>query len=377
MSWGTGSGKTLMAIELAKHNNQKALIVCPKSLTDQWKPQVPEDWLVLSKEMFKKHSPELPKYNFIILDEGHYFSNFKSQLTKSLLSYIKNYKPEYILILTATPYLSTSWNIYTYGIIFGKPWTWFAWNQKFFYTVMMGSRKIPMPRQKIDGIPLDIAIKNLVNQLGGTVSLEECFDVPEQIYQQETFELTSDQKKAIEDNFDPLPIVNFTRHHQICGGSLKSDGYIPNTFYKSEKLDRTLELIKEHRKIIVVCRYNNEIDYIKSKIKNKKVLVIRGDVKDRHSVCLDAESSDDCVVLIQAACSEGYELPSYPLMVFYSYDFSLKNYIQMIGRIQRAGHIKKNVYLSLYVKGTIDEDIYKTIMSKRDFDITLYDKKRG
>jgi len=138
-----------------------------------------------------------------------------------------------------------------------------------------------------------------------------------------------------------------------------------------------LELAKEHDKLIIVCRYNNEIDNIISKIKGKEVLIIRGDVKDRHSVCQMAENLDKCIVLIQASCSEGYELPSFPVMVFYSYDFSLKNYVQIVGRIQRAGHIKKNVYLSLYVKGTIDEDIYKTIMSKKDFDIELYEKTRS
>jgi len=377
MSWSTGTGKTLAAISLVKHNNEKAIILCPKSITDQWRPQVPSDWLVISKEQFKKRFKELPKYNALILDEVHYFGNYKSQLTKSLLMYIKHHNPEYIYGLSATPYLSSSWNIYTYGLIFGRLWKWYDWNKKFFYQVKMGHRLVPMPKDKIDGIPINTIMKNLINILGGTVALEDCFDVPEQIYQEETFELTTEQKKAIKDITDVLPIVEFTKQHQICGGSLKSDGYVPNAFYKSEKFDRVIEMAKEHDKLIIVCRYNNEIDYLSSKIKDKELLIIRGDVKDRHSVCLRAESLAKCIVLIQASCSEGYELPSFPIMVFYSYDFSLKNYIQMMGRIQRAGKIKKNVYLSLYVKGTIDEDIYKCIMSKRDFDIELYGKARS
>jgi superfamily II DNA or RNA helicase len=237
----------------------------------------------------------------------------------------------------------------------------------------MGPRMVPMPKTTIDGVPFNTYIKTIINRLGNTVALEDCFDVPDQIFQTETFSLTKEQKKAIEDNFDTLPIVNFTRQQQICGGTLKSDGYTEDQFFKSEKLDRLLDIISEHEKLIVVCRYNNEIDYIKSKIKNKKVLVIRGDIKDRHSVCLEAETSNNCVVLIQAACSEGYELPSFPIMVFYSYDFSLKNYIQILGRIQRAGKLKKNVYLSLVVKDTVDEAIYKTVaIEKRDFQIELY-----
>lgn len=370
LSWTCGTGKTLAAITIAKSNNQKALVICPKSIVDQWKPQVPTDWLVLSKEQFKKRYKEIGRYDCLIVDEGHYFSNYKSQLTKSLLSYILNYKPSRILLLTATPYLSTMFNLYTYGLILGKNWRWIDFDRKYFYKIKMGRRMISKQRDNLGS-----EIKKLVNELGDTVSLEECFDVPEQIYQTETFDLTKEQKCAMEEITDFLPIVKFTKISQICGGSLKGDGYTEDKFFKSEKADRAIELAKEHDKIIIVCRYNNEIDYLSSKIKGKEVLIIRGDVKDRHSVCQRAEQSNNCVVLIQASCSEGYELPSFPIMVFYSYDFSLKNYIQMIGRIQRAGHIKKNVYLSLYVKGTIDEKIFQCIMSKRDFDIELYSKQ--
>ena len=376
LAWSTGSGKSLTAISLAKGNNQTALIICPKSIVDQWKPQVPKDWLVISKEQFKKKHKEIGKYNCIIVDEGHFFSNYKSAITKSLLSYINNYNPEYIYMLTATPYLSTMWNMYTYGLIFGRQWRWIDFDRKYFFKMKMGNRMVPMQRKKVNGLPIVHEVKNIVNSLGSTVALEDCFDVPEQVYQSETFSLTTEQKKGMDNVTDFLPIVLFTKHHQICGGSLKGDGYTEDQVFKSEKANRAIELAGEHDKLIIVCRYNNEIDHLASKIKNREVLIIRGDVKDRHSVCLRAEELDKCVVLIQASCSEGYELPSFPIMAFYSYDFSLKNYVQMVGRIQRAGRIKKNVYLSLYVKDTIDEDIYKTIMSKRDFDIELYAKER-
>jgi superfamily II DNA or RNA helicase len=137
-----------------------------------------------------------------------------------------------------------------------------------------------------------------------------------------------------------------------------------------------LELINQHKKIIIVCRYNNEIKEISKQIKDKKVLIINGQTKDRHQTVIDAEDSNNVVVLINAACSEGYELPSFNIMVFYSYDFSLKNYIQIKGRVLRANKLKSNVYLSLVVSDTIDEDVYNVIQTKKDFDIKIYDKER-
>lgn len=237
-------------------------------------------------------------------------------------------------------------------------------------------RIVPVPKQMINGQPLEKEIRRLVSVLGSTVALEDCFDVPEQIFQVEQFELTREQETAIKEAWDPLPIVRYGRTAQICGGSLKSDGYSKDQYFKSEKLNRVLDLIAEHKKIIVVCHYNNEIEMIKNKIQDeKKVYVIRGDVKDRHSVVKEADVSDNCLVLIQAACSEGYELPSFPIMVFYSYNPSLKDYVQIIGRIQRAGKIKKNVYLSLIIKDSIDADIYDCVVNKKmDFQLEIYNK---
>ena len=60
-------------------------------------------------------------------------------------------------------------------------------------------------------------------------------------------------------------------------------------------------------------------------------------------------------------------------MVFYSLDFSHKNHIQLQGRILRINNLKKNTYIYLVVEG-IDTDVYKTIMKKKDFQASLYER---
>ena len=104
------------------------------------------------------------------------------------------------------------------------------------------------------------------------------------------------------------------------------------------------------------------------------ILSITGKVKDKHQTIKFANDLDDCTIVINAACSEGYELPTFDLIIFYSYDFSLKNYIQMKGRVQRINHVKKNVYLSLMNRGTIDEDVKKSLDKKVNFDLEIYGK---
>lgn len=377
LAWQTGTGKSLAAMELSRNNSDVTLIVCPKSIKDQWAEEAEKNNFlckIYTKEEFKKYLLEIHNYPSIIIDECHYFSGMqgfrkKSGMLKALLIYIRRANPQKIYLLTATPYLSTPWNIYALAEILGYKWNYQDFKDRFFNMVNMG-RRFPVPLVKKD---IEPQIAQLVNQLGDTVKLSDCVDVPEQQYFTEYFDLTSEQKNAIKNITEVNHIVRWTKTHQICGGTLKSDGYVEDEFYKSEKINRLIDLVNQNKKVIVVCRYNNELDYLKKILKSHKAFVINGMTSDKHTIIKEANQMDECVLLINAACSEGYELPTFPMMIFYSYDFSLKNFIQIIGRIQRINAIKKNVYISLVVKNTIDEDVYKCINKKKDFDIAIYE----
>jgi len=372
-SWQTGTGKTLASLVLAKDKGS-VLIVVPKSLKEQWQEQTTHP--VLTKEEFKKNIDKLPAHNCIIIDEAHYFAGYKSKLHKSLMWYIAEHRPQHIYLLTATPYLSSVWNIYALGRILGKDWNWLKWNRYFFHQIQMGHRRISVQKKTIDGKLVEDIVSGIVNELGNTVRMDECVDLPEQTFKTEYFELHVSQKRAIENLIDIVPIVRWTKIHQICGGSLKGDSYTKDQFFKSNKLERLKDLLHEHKKAIVVCRYNNELALLSRELKAKNIFIINGKTKDKHEILKQTNDMDECVLLVQAACSEGWEAPTFPTMIFYSYDFSLKNYIQMIGRIQRINKIKKNLYLSLIVKSTIDEDVYKGIQNKKDLDIAIYEQAR-
>ena len=376
LAFECGTGKTFTALELAK-KSKYTLVICPKSLKEQWKEQMPEKMHILTKEEFKKHVDKIPPFDCLIIDEAHFFFGMTgarkmSGMLKALGEYINKHNPQKIYLLTATPYMSTPWNIFAAAKILGHKWKSKDFKEHFFDLVNMGMRW-PVPVVK-KGIEKDIA--DLVNKIGTTVKMEDCFDVPEQVFQTEYFDLTAEQKKAIK-NLDEEGIARWTKTHQICGGTLKSDGYSEDTFYKSNKLNRLLELAQEHKKLVVVCRYNNEIDYIAKKLSTKSdipIIKITGQTKERGKFIKMAEAYEQAIIIVNAACSEGYELPSFPIMVFYSYDFSLKNFIQMKGRILRANKLKKNVYLSLVVKNSIDSDVFECIQKKIDFDISIYNK---
>ena len=109
------------------------------------------------------------------------------------------------------------------------------------------------------------------------------------------------------------------------------------------------------------------------------VSLINGQTKNRQEIIDLFHEQDSGVLLINAACSEGYNLKGVNTMIFYSLSFSLKDRVQMMGRIHGSGRGiqgQPSKYIDLVVKGTIDEDVFNTISKKQDFQIELYDSSK-
>jgi len=381
LAWEMRTGKTATALSLVNNipGINTVLIVCPKQLLENWKREL-STWTswpnisvtsVMSKEDFKKVAKDLQHYDAIIIDEAHHHAGATSQLQKETTKYVTNNSVRFRYLLTGTPYLSTAWNIYCLANLLGKDWKYHKFRQHFFYKINMGGRMIWLQRK---GIEKEIGA--LVKSLGSTVSLSDCVDMPEQIFVKEFFELNKEQKKAIDTIEDFLPIVLTTKLHQVNGGTLKDcDGNVNQ--FKSDKIKRISELVKENKKLIIVCRYNAEIYMLKDIIekKHKKTTyIINGSIKNRDEVIQSANNSKNCVVLVNAMCSEGYDLQSFNKMVFYSMDYSIKNYLQICARTRNLKKTNKCVYIHLLIKDTVDEAVYACIEGKKDFDAAIYSK---
>lgn len=378
--WSCGTGKTRTACEWAKHGDGLALVICPKALQANWRREA-QRWsapiYVMTKEEFRRDHKKLPKLNQIIVDEVHngfLTPNWKSQMSKALKWYLKHYEVPRVLLLSATVYTSSPWNIYNLAWYTGHEWNYREFDNAFFNRVWMGNRQIPVVKAGSEK-----RLAEITRKIASVVDIHDVMDVPLQNHlDPEFFSLTKEQEKAIKDTYDPLPIVRYTYQHEIENGALIGNEFMAARTFKTDKNERILAIVEETPKVAIVCRYNAQIDALAGLLADYKLMIIRGDVKDRDKVTLEAERADKAVVLIQADCAEGYQLPSFGLCVFASQSYSYTKWEQICGRFLRMDKPSRTTFMYLLTEGdSIDKAVYEAVKKKEDFKIELYAKKRS
>lgn len=376
--WSCGTGKSRAAIEWITVG-RTALVICPKALKTNWKREAGK-WgagvVIYSKEEFRKEWDDIGHYDHIIVDEVHngfLTPNFKSQMSKALRNYLKKHKVGRILLLSATVYTSSPWNIYQLATLLGYKWNRQSFNFEYFDLIRMGMRMIPKPKKGVEK-----KLAEITKKIASVVDIYDCMDVPLQSHEDpEYFSLSRKQEKAIDETYDPLPIVRYTMQHEIENGVLLANEFRKAQVFESDKHDRVLDLVEENPKIAIVCRYNDQIDVLEGflKQKGKFVYIIRGDVKNRDEVCVAAEQAKEAIVLIQADCAEGYQLPSFPLCVFASMSYSYVKWEQICGRFLRMDKPSRTTFLYLLTEGdSVDQGVYDAVKRKEDFKIALFTK---
>lgn len=391
---GTGSGKTLTALLLARG---RTLVICPKTQHEDrnWHRECQKNNLkinltTISKETFRRDYDSLPRFDTIICDEAHTMLGVTptiqyikkqprpraSQLYYCLKKFIDKTGPDRLYLVTAT-IIKNPMTVWGASQLLGYNFDFYKWRE-YFYT------KIPIPNREIwiqkNNDTVKAKLAEVVKKLGYVGRLEDYFDVPNQTHRIIYTELTTEQKNRIKEIPMEYPdkIVQVGKKHQIENGSLAGNEYEEAQHFKDNKLNIISDLAVEFPQMIVFAKYKIQIQQIANRLRKdgKKVLILDGDTKDRGSVLHEAKNSKECVFIAQASISSGWELPTYPTMVFASRTYSFVDADQSLGRIQRSDNIKKNLYIYLIVKGGVDEAVHKCLEIKKDFSEKLYAESR-
>ncbi len=342
----------------------------------------------MSKETFRRDWKRLPRFDTVIIDEAHTCLGVTpsvrwrnkvaipkaSQLFEALEVYITSTKPNRLYLCTAT-IIRSPMTVWAAARLLGNNFDFYAFRQMFYVRLPMPGREAWAPKNDKE---TKEKLARIVRKLGHVGRLEDFFDVPKQTHKTVYVELTTKQKERIKAlKFEyPEPVVRVGKIHQTENGILAGDEFSEAQHFDNAKLDKILEYAIEFPRMVIFCKYRAQIEALRTALMKEgyKVMVMTGDTQDRETVIREANEAEECIFIVSAQISAGWELPHYPVMIFASRTYSFVDQDQALGRIQRANNIKKNLYIYLVVRGFTDEAVHKCLENKKDFSERIYAK---
>ena len=431
-----GTGKTLTSIAIMGAGFQmgkikRVLVVAPTSVCSVWTHDI-EDFadfrfkagvLLGAKDQRLKELESIKNYPLNVLKVAiiNYESCWRPEIFKALLEYdadlviadesqrIKTHdteqskamhqigdKARYKLILSGTPVQNNAIDIYSQyrfldKTVFGE--SYYAFRGR--YAIMGGFNR----KQIVGYRDLDKLIKKEYS-VAYRVTKEEALDLPEQTFITRHIPLTGEAKrlynKLKKDSYAelehgvitaPTLLTKLLRLQQFTGGFLQPDEESKPEWVFDGKLQALEDILDdfvlgEQKKLVVFCRFRNEIDAIQRLFEKKKIRYssIYGDIKqqDRGAIVDDfQENPETKVILCQIETAGlGITLTAANTCVYYSVNYNYAAFSQSLARIHRIGQKNVCTYIELIVEHTVDEQVYKALAKKEDLAETIVDNWR-
>jgi SNF2 family DNA or RNA helicase len=401
----TGTGKTPMGLEIAKHYN-KTLVVCPLSIIESawiedcnkfypdkkiislWHNNKNKriealnqeaDIYVINYEGLKIIYNEILKKNFdcVIVDESSKMKNHTSQISQTLLQLSEHIPHRYILSGCPAPNHNSeifAQMKFVNPEIFGN--NYYGFLARYFTQDMANPHKWYQTQENKD------VFFNRLSLQSKFLKKEDCVDLPDKIFEIRKFTLGKTQNKYyqnilqdIKDNINQWSKFEFTAklmklREVISGFIINKDETI--TEFGTEK-DNELEVVLDEigdKPVIVWCQFIYEIEKLAKKFNG---VGLHSQTKNREQVIEDFKNNKIKLLFAHPKLvGHGLTFTNCSYNIYYSLSFSYEEFKQSQDRIHRIGQTNKCTYVILQAKNTIDEYIYKCLQNKKNVVDELY-----
>lgn len=401
----TGTGKTVCALEIAKHLG-KTLVLCPLSVIEtawiddchkfypdlrivncwgenrkqRYKAlETNSDVYVMNYESFKILKNEIAKMNFecMIVDESSAMKNMTAQITSEILSMIDIIPRRYVL--SGTPNPNSNLELFpqmkfVLPDLFGS--SFYGWQATYFHQDMTDPHKWYQTQEDKE---------RLFSRLSeGSVFLkkEECIDLPPKIFQIREYTMCKKQEEYymdmvnnIRDNINQWSKFEFTaklmKLREILSGFVINKDEAITEFKTSKKdiLKQTIDEIGNHS-IIIWCQFQYEIETLAKEFNG---VALTSKTKNRDQIIRDFKSNKIHLLFTHPKLlGKGLTFTNCTYNIYYSLSFSYEEFAQSQDRIHRIGQDEKCTYIILQAKNTIDERIYRCLQNKKNIVDELY-----
>lgn len=226
-------------------------------------------------------------------------------------------------------------------------------------------------------------------------SLEDCTDLPPQVFITRDVAMTPEQMKAYNDMLNRLSVevangqilavneaVKAGKLIQIaCGAAYNTDGdtvLIPN----HHRVEAVAELIEESEgKVIVFVPLTGALYYLATELsKTWTVAVVNGNTSknDRDQIFRAFQNEEDPRVLVAnpATMSHGLTLTAATTIIWYAPVYSNEVYEQACARVRRPGQ-KKTTVIAHVAGSAIERKVYKRLQDKQSMQGLLLEMMKG
>ncbi|MCL2676278.1 MAG: DEAD/DEAH box helicase [Streptococcaceae bacterium] len=364
----TGTGKTLVSLHHYKlyGKGKPLLVVCPPAVIKGggWQREIerldPEiTYTLLSYGKLAKSWKEFVDY-FVIFDEAHYIKNPTSQRGKAGFQLSKT-STETVLI--SATLLSNGWiDAINYFKIFGltKNKTQFLARYAIYENLHFGSRVI----KKVVDFRRKSELNQMFTSFSTSISKHDALDLPEITFQKINFKKSKEYKIIEKDQV--LDDVAFDTSPKLAAGFR----YYANIKDKAEYIKELAEGTTDN--IIVFYQFTKELEYLKSKIKDKTIFEVHGKAVKLPSYD-ERDRLKNSVTFVQyQAGGAGIELQYATIVIYHTPTYSYQDYAQSLGRAYRNGQTQKVTVYQFETKATIELAVWQALEHKKDFNEKIY-----
>lgn len=382
----TGTGKTYCALAICKQFGLKPIIVCPKSVIQNWKEVSeyfeiePETIInyekVINASFFTKNEESYPfvlfnknektyewllqPYHIVILDEVHRCKNSKTLHSKLLLS-LRGIKNK-VIMLSAT--LADKIKLFkNFGYImnfYDDPNKFTYWLKKLMKEYKSNDESITLNKKLFPHYGGRMRIKDLGDMFPKN-------DIRAKCYKMNNADKIAEQYKIIEDAYNDIK------------EKAESAMYILPKIIRARqaiellKVPTFVQLIKENiidgKSSVVFVNYNETLRNIANELDITCLVHGEQSIEERNQNIKDFQTNKKTSIILNIRAggigiSLHDVLGSHQRVSIISPTWSAQDFIQTLGRIHRAGAKTDAIQKIVFCEGTIEEFICDTLKYK-------------
>lgn len=401
----TGTGKSIMGLEIAKHYD-KTLILCPLSVIETawiddsrsfypdrtiinvWgtskaqrlkKLNTPADIYVMNYESFKILKNELRRMRFdcMIVDESSAMKNMGSQITAAILDFSTVIPHRFVLSGCPTPNHNSEifpQMKFVDPDLFGN--NYYGFLARYFHQDMANPHVWYQTDEDKERYFARLSERSVF------LKKEDCVDLPEKVFEVRRFDMAKQQRQTYDEILnDILSHINQWSKFEFTAKLMKlrevASGFVINkdqtiSTFENNKEKLLCEVLEElkNQPVIVWCQFQHEIDELAKKFGG---VALSSKTRNRDDIIRQFKNGEIKLLFTHPKLiGKGLTFTNCTYNIYYSMSFSYEEFKQSQDRIHRIGQNSKCTYIILQARDSIEEKIYDCVQRKGNAVDELY-----